>query len=178
MAKKARPPQPKPSTPPATSDGWADTENPDVAELLREVDRLLQENQPATALDLVFRSGVRSPQLINAQAVCQLRMGCPDSAVETLRPLVMAEFGVALRDGVPDVLLANYATAQIAAGKVALGLDALAAVRDKTRPAVGRLREAVNRWRAGMTLFQSLDWWTGGQPKCPVVLDFPPGDLE
>lgn len=41
-----------------------------------------------------------------------------------------------------------------------------------------KLHSTIARWKSSLTLWQKLNWYLGGQPDKPVVLDFPPGDLE
>src|SRR5260370_30907810 len=68
----------------------ADTWPPEVAGLLGEVRKLLEQGQPAAALEQVGRSKLSSPWLANAAAVCQLRLGNAKVAVDTFRGRVLA----------------------------------------------------------------------------------------
>ena len=120
-------------------------------------DRLLEE----------VATGNPSRQIRNAAA-----------AVDMFRGLVLAAGGLSLRDDVPVVFKANYAAALFASGNVAGGRGVLAEMRGEEHPAVEKLRAAARRWAAGLTLWQKVSWFLGGQPDRPFVLDGPPGDLE
>lgn len=179
MAKKkaAAVQEPSPRTG-ETSTKTTDTTSGALAELLGEVSRLLNDYQAATAISLLARTDLKSPWVTNARGVCELRLGYPAQAVETLRGLVLGSVGAALRDDVPLVFKTNYAAAQLANGNVTMCLDALAQIRDESNPAVQKLRAAIRQWSAGLTFWQKINWWLGGQPDRPVVLNFPVGDLE
>jgi hypothetical protein len=177
MAKNTAPPELKPSscaTPPADGE---ETRPPEIVALLSKVANLLQEGRPERALDAISRAKINSPWARNALGVCQLRLANAGVAVEVFRGLVLAAGGLVLRDDVPLVFKTNYATALLAAGNVAGCLSVLTDVRDEGNPAVAKLRASIRRWRDGLTFWQRLNWWMGGQPERPVALDYPPGDL-
>jgi hypothetical protein len=155
----------------------ADTWPPEVADVLGKVKKLLEEGQPAAALELIGRSRLGSPWLANAAAVCQLRLGNARVAVDTFRGLVLAAGGLLLREDVPAVFKVNFAAALIADGNLSGGLRTLGEVRDEGHPAVREIRDAVRRWEAGMAFWQKLWWSLGGEPPRPLVLDFPMGRL-
>jgi hypothetical protein len=155
----------------------ADTRPPVVADLLGKVQKLLEEGQPAAALEQVARSRLRSPWLTNALGVCQLRLGNAKVAVDTFRGLVLASGGLVLREDVPAVFKVNFATALLADGNLAGGLRALDEVGDEGHPGVREIRDAVRRWQGGMTFWQRLWWSVGGQPPRPLLLDFTLGWL-
>jgi hypothetical protein len=161
---------------PAGPTTGADTRTPEVAGLLGKVEKLLEKGQPAAALELLGRSRLRSPWLTNAAAVCQLRLGNADAAVEAYRGLVLTG-GLFLRQDAPDVFKINFATALIAVGNLSGGLRTLGEVRDEAHPAVLEIRDAVRRWRGGMTFWQWLWWSLGGSPPRSLVLDFHLGRL-
>jgi len=151
--------------------------SPEEADLFGKVDTLLREGQADKALNVLARASVKSPWVTNALGVCQLRLGSVKVAVDLFRGLVLGA-GLVLRKDVPAVFKTNYATALLLSGNVDGCLVALEAVGDEQSPAVQRLQEAVGRWQQRLTIWQKLNWWMGGQPDCPVTLDFPPGDLE
>jgi hypothetical protein len=153
-----------------------DARPPEVASVLGEVEKLLEEGRPAAALELLGKSRLGSPWLANAAAVCRLRLGDAGAAVEIYRRLVLSG-GLFLRGDVPAVFKINFAAALIAAGNLSGGLRTLGEVRDESHPAVREIRDAVRRWQAGMTLWQRLWWSLGGSPPRPLLLDFPVGRL-
>src|SRR5262249_24966424 len=106
-----------------------------------------------------------------------LRLGNTKVAVNTFRGLVLTAGGLVLRDDVPAVFKMNFATALLADGNLPGGLRVLDEVRDEGHPAVREVREAVRRWKAGMTVWPRLWGSVGGQPPRPLVLDFALGRL-
>lgn len=150
---------------------------PEVAGLLRKAEKLLGEGQPAAALDLIGRSGVSSPWLANAAAVCRLRLGNTRAAVATLRGLVLTG-GLFLREDAPTVFKVNFAVALIADDNLTGGLRVLDELGQEEHLAVREIRDAVRRWEEGMTFWQRMRWHAGGRPPHPLVLGFPPGHLH
>src|SRR5262245_7973601 len=161
--------------PPADS---IESRPPEVTDLLDRVSRLLAEGQAERALDAIARSGVKSSWATCALGVCQLRLGNAKVAVDLFRGLVLASGGLVMRRDVPTVFQSNYATALLLSGNLPGGLSALHDITDQKAPGVRKLREAVDRWAKGLSFWQRVNWWLGGQPDKPLVLDFPPGDLE
>ena len=150
----------------------------DVAELLKLVESLLSDNQPNKALEAVRLSKSSSPWIRNAAGVCQLRLGNVRSAVDVYRGLVLTPNNLMLRSDIPIVFKANFATALIQDGNIPGCLNALGSCTATDHPAVGRLRTAIAEWKKSLSLWQRFNWLTGVQPNVPVVLNFPPGDLE
>ena len=144
---------------------------------LERAEALLRAGQPEKALDLLTRAGPPTPRLTNAAGVCLLRLGQAGRAVDVLRGLVLVPGTVCVRPDAAPEHKSNFAAALLAAGNVAGGLRALDEVGDEGRPAVRQLREAVRRWREGLTFWQRLSWRLGGSPPHPVALDGDPGEL-
>jgi hypothetical protein len=155
---------------PALNAAWPAEE----VDLLARVDALLRAGRAREALALLPRTD--SPWLRNARGVCLLRLGRPGEAVEVLRDLVFDHTGFAIRRDADPVFQANYATALLLDGNAEAFWSVLSGIADRTHPAVGRLDDAVRRWKAGMTLGQRIASALGiGGPQ--FALDFPPGDL-
>ena len=150
----------------------------DVAELLRLVESLLSENRPTKAIEAVRLSKFSSVWIRNAAGVCHLRLGNVRSAVDVYRGFVLTPNNLMLRSDIPIVFKSNFATALIQDGNIPGCLNALGNCTATDHPAVGRLRMAIAEWKKGLTLWQRFNWFTGIQPDVPVVLNFPPGDLE
>jgi hypothetical protein len=156
--------------PAAVNPAWP----PDDADLLERVDRLLQEDRPQEALSLLPDS--YAPWIRNARGVCLLRLGRQRQAIETLRDLVFNPDGFGIRHDADPVFQANYATALLLDGNTDGFFSILAGIRERSHPAVVRLKDAIRRWRAGMTFGQRVRSVLGiGGP--PFALDFPPGEL-
>jgi len=151
---------------------------PQIVDLLGKAEQLLAEEQAGGALDLIARAKVNSPWATNALAVCQLRLGNEKVAVDLFRGLVLASGGILLRRDVPVAFKTNYATALLSAQNINGCLSVLSEIKQEEHPAVARLRAAIRRWKEGLSFWQKINWYMGGQPAHPVVLDFPRGDLE
>lgn len=152
-------------------EGWP----AEVSDLLGRMSKLLDEGQPAAALELLGRNKQSSPWLTNAAAVCQLRLGNTSVAVDALRGLVLS--GLFLRPDVPTVFKLNFAVALIVDGNLPGGERVLHELRSEDHPAVRELREELQRWSSSMTFWQKLRYTVGGTPPRPFVLESPPGRL-
>src|SRR5262249_53079021 len=147
MAQAIKPPQTNPSTEAHEQAKGAVPWPPEVVDLLSRVDKLLREGQPERALEIISRSKINSPWVMNAAAVCQLRLGNAKVAVDALRGLVLASGGLILRKDIPAAFKTNYATALLAMDNPGGCLDVLAELGDEDHPGVHRLRAAVQRWK-------------------------------
>jgi hypothetical protein len=151
---------------------------PEIVDLLTKAEQLLQGSEPKKALDLIARAKINSPWVTNALGVCQPCLGNAKVAVDAFRGLVLGPGGIHLRSDVPAVFKTNFAVALLMADNMGGCLSALAEVKEEEHPAVGKLTAAIERWKKSLTLWARLNWYIGGQPDRPVVLDFQPGDLE
>lgn len=145
--------------------------------VLKQVDNLLKAGKPEKALHLLRGCGVSSPWLSNATGVCQLRLGNAKPAMDIYRRLVLEAGGTHLRADVPAVFRINFAQALLSSGHIEGCLTALDEVATD-HPAVARIRAAIDRWKDSLTFWERLQWKLGGEPARPVVLEYPPGDLE
>jgi hypothetical protein len=109
--------------------------------------------------------------------VCLLRLGEAGRAVDVFRGLVLIPGTVCVRPDAAPEHKSNFAAALLTAGNVAGGLRALDEVGDEGRPAVRRLRDAVRRWREGLSFWERLRWCLGGGPARPVALGDDFGEL-
>jgi hypothetical protein len=153
-------------------------EPPGVPELLASVRRFLGAGQPGTALQALTRTELQSAWVTNARGICHLRLGNARAALDAFRTLVLPPVGLHLRRDVPPVFKINYAAALLASGNVAGCQSALVELGGNPHPTLERIREAVARWKQGLSLWQRVSWWMGGEPERKVPLDFPLGDLE
>jgi hypothetical protein len=167
-----------PSSQASRQDNGSGGRPPEIADLLDKAAQLLQEGQPEKAIDLASRARIKSPWVTNLLGVCQLRLGNAKVAVDVFRGLVLAAGGVLLRQDVPTVFKANFATALLANDNPSGFLSVLGEIQDDPHPAVRKLRDGFQRWKASLTLWQRIRWHLGGQPARPFTLDFLPGELE
>lgn len=150
---------------------------PEIADAVQQAQKLLQAGDPAKALDLLSRVKGRSPWLTNAMAVCHLRLGNSQAAVDILRGLVLASGGVVMRADMPTVFKVNFAAALLSIGNQG-GCQSVLSEIGPGHPSADRLRACIDRWRNSLTLWEKFSWYMGGQPDRPVSLDFIPGELE
>lgn len=141
-----------------------------------QVEKLLHAGQPKKALDVLARSKVYSPWSTNAIAVCLLRLGQAEQAVELFRNLVLSG-SLFLRTDVPTTWKVNFATALLMADNLFGCVRLLEDIRDEHHPSVQRLRGALRQWYSELPLWEKIQWFLGGQPARHVELDFPPGEL-
>jgi hypothetical protein len=162
-------PQPQPVAPALPSD---------TLELLQKVERLLQDGQPAKALEALARTKTNSPWLVNARGVCQLRLGNPSVAVNLFRGLVLAAGGIYLRSDAPTVFKTNFAIALLQSGNLEGCISTLFEIRNENHPTITRLQDSIDQWKQSLTFAQKLGWYFCNRPARPVTLDFPLGDLR
>jgi hypothetical protein len=62
-------------------------------------------------------------------------------------------------------------------GRIEGGINILTELKDDEHPSVQPLRLVVDQWKAKLTFVQKLWLKLGIEPNCPVILDFPPGEL-
>jgi Flp pilus assembly protein TadD len=146
----------------------------DAAALAR-VAQLLDAGRPDEARAFILRHKPIDPVLNNALGVCLLRLGQTEAAMKMFRGMALGQGGVALRSDVPDVVKTNFATSLLLMGEVAGCQSALSEVRDESDLNARRLQEAVRKWIRGLSPWQKMNWYLGGQVNKPVTLDFPPG---
>lgn len=150
---------------------------PDVTDVLSGVAARLDAGEPAAAMDLIRKARVASPWVVNASGVCHLRRGDAGQAVQIFRDLVLGAGGIQLRPDAPATFKGNLAAALFAAGNVSGCLAVLAEMRDHEHPAVNAVRRAVARWRRGLTFWQRVSFYLGGDPPVPMAPDENLGSL-
>lgn len=144
--------------------------------LLQQIAELLEAGQPKKALDVLARSKDHSPWSTNAIAVCLLRLGQAEQAVELFRNLVLSG-SLLLRPEVPTAWKVNFATALLMTDNLAGCIQMLRDLREEDHPSVQRLRKAIRQWEEELSLWEKIQWHLGGQPARGVPLDFLPGEL-
>jgi hypothetical protein len=177
MAWKTKPSR---TTSAAGSDAPADKNDARAMEAVNLLDRVgkhLQQGHADKALEAIARSRLQSPQLANANAVCLLRLGRTKEAVDLLRGLVLAPGGMTLRIDVPLMFKTNFATALLTHDNLEGCLNVLHEINDEDNPAVQQLRNAIQRFRAGLSLWKKMWWRLGLVPNGQVPIDFPAGNL-
>lgn len=149
----------------------------DVARLMQSVARLLDDNHPDQALRALDSHRDTDPMLVDARGVCLMRLGRIREAITLYRKLVLADNDVTFDLRQPTTFLTNFATALLLDRNVRGCLDLLFQIGDEGHPTVLRLREALRRWKAGLSRWHRLLLTVYGEVKRPIVLGFPPGEL-
>lgn len=147
-----------------------------VAPTLAKVEAELQAGRVKQALELLRRADAASPWVANALGVCQMRLGEAQSAVVTLRKMAVADH-LSSRADAPVVFKANFAAALLLSGNLAGGVSMFKEIEQECHPAIARLRSALAQWKESLSFWERINWYLGGEPSRPVVLDLP-GDLR
>ncbi|MEZ6090560.1 MAG: hypothetical protein R3C05_21580 [Pirellulaceae bacterium] len=81
------------------------------------------------------------------------------------------------RPALEDVVRINYASALLMKGLPSGVLDALQHLQDKETIPARQLRQAIDRWAAGLPFWRRWDWKLGrtDPPNCRILIDFEPG---
>ncbi len=106
-----------------------------------------------------------------------MRMGRSEEAVRIYRTLILDSTGLFFRDQVPTIFKTNFAFALMLSGRIQGGINILTELEGDEHPSVQTLRTVVEDWNAKLTFVQKLCLKLGIEPNCPVILDFPPGEL-
>src|SRR5579884_2461658 len=154
--------------------GAAEKHPSEPSGLREEIEKLLQAGQPKKALDMLARSKDQSPWSTNAVAVCLLRLGQAEQAVELFRNLVLSG-SLFLRPDVPTAWKVNFAIALLMTDNLPGCIQVLRDIHEENHPSVQRLRQAVREWEKELSLWEKIQWHLGGQPARRVRLDCPPG---
>jgi predicted Zn-dependent protease len=163
---------------PGNSDqaGTAEKHPSEPSGLRDQIEKLLQAGRPKKALDVLARTKVRSPWSTNAVAVCLLRLGQAEQAVELFRNLVLSG-SLFLRPDVRTVWKVNFAIALLMTDNLPGCIQVLRDIHEEDHPSVQRLRNAIRQWKQELSLWEKLQWHLGGQPARRVRLGCPPGEL-
>lgn len=148
-------------------------------EVFTHVRRLLDAGRPHDAAELIRRSGFDSEDLSNALAVCLLRSGDHQRALDILRRLTLQPGGVCLKLEAPLHYKLNLAVGLIVSGNVAGGITLLQELHRDDDTEVAALVAAIRRWRSTLSWTQRcLLSLAGVAPRNrPVQFDGPPGVL-
>jgi hypothetical protein len=178
MAQRTRSSKPNTPAPSANRANGGENRPSPEEELLKKAERMLQDGEVEKALELVSRSKLKSPWVVNIMGVCLLRLGRAKAAADLLRGIVLAAGGVTLRLDVPTAMKVNFATALLMSNNVDVCESVLNEINDAQHPMVKQIREAIRRWRKSLSLWQKVRMLSGQQPDRPVELDFAPGCLQ
>lgn len=150
-----------------------------VKDVLDRVRTLLDQGNPREALAVLSpHAGSGSKLIVNAHAVCLMRLGRHEDAAKLLRALVYRGNSLAMSPDLPVIVKTNFATALLLTHNLD-GAQAVLNGLDKNEgedEAARNLRALISGWKKSLTFFQRLQClW--GTPDAPVSIDFPPGQV-
>jgi len=144
---------------------------------IARIRKLLDDNRPQEALDLINRQREETPEARNACAVCLLRLGRIDEAVSLLRNIVFRD-SICMPDDTPLRFRLNFATAMLMANFKDAAFTVMDRLDGEEDSQAVQLREAIARWKKDLGPIGRLRCRLGFYPQRPVLLDFPPGRVE
>jgi len=147
------------------------------AELLYQVQVLLDTGQADKALEALRSTGQRSKALLNAYGVCLMRTGQVDKANAVFRNLVIPGQGFCLDPEAPTIFKTNYAVALLLGKHVDGCIGVLNQIEDQAHPAVVKIRSAIEEWKRTLGRLRRFFIPILGLPDTTVPMGFPPGDL-
>lgn len=154
-----------------------DDKTTDVQLVLERVSAMLDAGKPKEALAAIRSSRTASPWLMNAAAVCEMRQGNAEGAVQILRSLTVGSGGLVIRSDAPTVFKVNFAIALWRNGNLGGCQSTLAEIRDSEHPAVKELRNAIAKWKRSLSFWQRVSLLLGGEPSAALPTDAPFGHL-
>jgi hypothetical protein len=155
----------------------SEAQSPEVSHILVKIKQLLDDQCPDKALEVISRSRLTSPWIINAAGVCQLRLGNARQAVAAFQNLAVHSTIMLKRDA-PLVFKTNYAVALLASDNMPGCLSVLNEIREDENPTVQKLHAAIQRWKQSLSFWQKVRWYLGDDPRRKVTLDFPLGEVQ
>lgn len=129
------------------------------------------------ALQLLTSTKVNSRWMQNATAVCQIRLGKAQKAVDIYRHLIVS--GIEFLPDTPPVYKINFALALLLAKNYEGFSRTLASVDTKEHAGKSELLFIVKAWRSKFNFMQSILFWTFGVlPRIPIDLGPRAGYLD
>ncbi|QDS93732.1 hypothetical protein FF011L_25050 [Roseimaritima multifibrata] len=143
------------------------------------VARLVRQGEYTKAIDYLSALP-KDPETSNAIAVCLLRDGQIDVALNRLRQLVTMPGSIVVRLNGNERHGRNFATALLMYGSPSGALDVLNDLRDQKDPRLCLLRQSINTWAKSLPFFRRLDWKVNRiEPQqCKIALDFEVGEFD
>lgn len=140
---------------------------------------LINKDDYIGAANLLAAAG-RDPQTRNAQAVCLMRAGRFDAAVDVYRSFILVQGSLLERKDVSNAYKRNFATALLMKGLPSGALAVLKATGEPNHPMAIQLYGAIKRWEKSLSWLKRMDWkFNAIEPrKCIVPMDFEPGEFD
>lgn len=139
---------------------------------------LINENNIDGALKILTSMQDGSAWAQNAIAVCWMRLGNPQKAVDILMNKVYMTNSVILRSDASDSTRLNLVTALFMTGNVDGALTILNKIEHDT-PMKEMLKKAYQEWKKQQPIWSRMAMFMGIYPdNKPVKMDFPVGQME
>lgn len=138
---------------------------------------LLAEGRAQEALELINHQCERSDMWQNARGVCLLRLGLYEQALKALLAVVFPGGAMYMPEGMSTLYLANLITALLLTHHSNEAMVLMEHMGSNGHPYVAQVRQAVERWKKSLTLFQRAGLAIGKCPEKPVQMDFLPGSV-
>lgn len=137
---------------------------------------LLNQGRPQDALKFIEHLDQKTPVMENARAVCLLRLGHIEQAVNVLREVVF-QGNICMPSDAPVLYQLNFATAMLMCNYKSAAMSILDTLDPKGHPEAARVKEAIDRWVQSQGLLGRFRCRLGLYPARPVKIDFLPGEV-
>lgn len=137
---------------------------------------LLNQGLAHQALQYIEHSGQKTQIMENAKAVCLLRLGKIDQAINLLKDIVF-QGKICVPPETPLLYQINFATAMLVVNNKDFAMLLLAKPDIQSHPQAIKLIDAVNKWRKSLTLLEKFCYHIGIYSRKPVKIDFPAGEV-
>jgi WD40 repeat protein len=143
--------------------------------IFAEVRQKLTINQPSQALSLLETISDKGSYEYNAIAVCHLRLGNYQRAIDVLRNIIFVANSISMRNDVPTLCKVNFATALLMQGNIDGCENMLASLEQYQHPIAIRLKAAITKWQNSLSFWEKIGLRRSvGKP----VIDFAPGLMD
>ncbi len=129
------------------------------------------------ALAFLSNGNSVSQEVINARAVCLMRIGRTTDAIRILRSLMLPSGCTWMNPDLPVIYRTNFSTALLLEGLALGARNTLIEIKEKEHPSVVRLRNSVLKWENSLSWWQRLCWRMCLPPDAPIMIDFVPGEF-
>jgi Flp pilus assembly protein TadD len=113
--------------------------------------------------------------LRNLLAVCNLRLGEAQQALDLLRPMIFPDGGFLPKESADPAWIVNFATALILRGDVEAARSTLSRLKDPAHPGAVRLHSAIETWEKSLGARGRFKRMFGGGSRKAFPPDFLPG---
>ena len=153
------------------------TEDADSVKIVLKASKLSDAGKHEEALHVLSAGSSNALSIVNARAVCQMRLGRHASALKTLRALVVQSGCTWMKRELPVIYRTNFVTAVLLSNLPNGVRETLFEIPETSHPSVIRLQDVLTAWQKSLSWWQRLNWKMGVAPAVPISLYFVPGDF-